>query len=583
MRAVLTANGLVLRAPMANKATSRIRILSGAFVFSALLILTRLFFVQIVHGDEYQEKAEQQYVGKTGTSFNRGTIYFSSRDSSSVAAATLSYGYTLAIHPAQITEGDREKLYMELSRFVAIDKSDFLTKAAKQNDPYEELLTRVDPAVAKKIEEKDLKGVSLSTQRWRSYPSGTLAAHTIGFVGYEGAVFSGRYGLEKEYERVLGRNEEKESINFFAELFSELGDTLDKNSSREGDIYLTIEPIVQDTTEKAAQGIMEKYQAEEVGIVVMEPLTGALRAMAALPSFDPGEKKGDLAVLQNPLIEKVYEMGSIVKPLTMAAALDAGVVTRDTTYNDKGFVIVNNARIENFDKKGRGVVPMQEVLNNSLNTGAVFAMQKLGRDRFRTYMRAYGFGEKTGIDLPDEVTGLTDNLESTRDVEYATASFGQGVAVTPLAMTRALAALGNGGMMVTPYVVQEIRYKTLLSEKTKPEIVRRVIKPETSEEISRMLITVFDKALGGGKYKMEHYSIAAKTGTAQVSKDTGGYYEDRYLHSFFGYFPAYSPKFIIFLYVLNPKGARYASETLSDPFADLAKFLINYYRIPPDR
>lgn len=568
---------------MANSTTYRIRSISGALVLGALLIVVRLFFVQIVHGSDYEEKAVQQYKGKVGSSFNRGSIYLSSREGAPIAAASLSYGYTLAVHPIQVTEGKGEELYAELSRFVQIDKKDFLAKLAKKNDPYEELLTRLDPSVATKLEAEKISGISLSTQRWRSYPSGTLAAHTIGFVGYDGNDLSGRYGLEKAYEQVLGRNKTKENINFFAELFSELGDTLDKNAAHEGDIYLTIEPVVQDTTEKAAQELMKTYSAEEVGIIVMEPSTGALRAMAALPSFDPGEKKADLMVLQNPLVEKVYEMGSIVKPLTMAAALDAGVLTSGTTYNDKGYIIVNNARIENFDKKGRGVVPMQEVLNNSLNTGAVFAMQKLGRDRFRTYMRAYGFGEKTGIDLPDEVTGLTDNLESTRDVEYATASFGQGIALTPMAMTRALASLGNGGMVVRPYVVQEIKYKTLLAEKTKPVILRRVIKQEASEEITRMLVTVFDKALGGGKYKMEHYSIAAKTGTAQVSKDSGGYYEDRYLHSFFGYFPAYNPRFIIFLYVFNPQGARYASETLSDPFMGLTKFLINYYRIPPDR
>ncbi len=568
---------------MTNSTVYRIRSISGALVLGALLIVVRLFFVQIVHGREYEEKAIQQYKGKAGTSFNRGSIYLSSREGAPVAAASLSYGYTLAVHPVQVAEGHEEELYTALSRFVLIDKDDFLAKLAKKNDPYEELLSRIDPSIATKLEAEMIPGISLSTQRWRGYPSGALAAHTIGFVGYDGDDFSGRYGLEKAYEQVLGRNKTRENINFFAELFSELGDTLDDNAAREGDIYLTIEPVVQDTAEKAAQGLMKTYSAEEAGVIVMEPSTGALRAMAALPSFDPGEKKDNLTVLQNPLVEKVYEMGSIVKPLTMAAALDAGVVTSGTTYNDKGYIIINDARIENFDKKGRGVVPMQEVLNNSLNTGAVFAMQKLGRDRFRTYMRAYGFGEKTGIDLPDEVSGLTDNLESTRDVEYATASFGQGIALTPLAMTRALASLGNGGMIVRPYIVQEIRYKTLLAEKTKPVILRRVIRQETSEEISRMLVTVFDKALGGGKYKMEHYSIAAKTGTAQVSKDSGGYYEDRYLHTFFGYFPAYDPQFIVFLYVLNPHGARYASETLSDPFMGLAKFLINYYRIPPDR
>src|SRR3989344_1664587 len=419
---------------------------------------------------------------------------------------------------------------------MAIDKSNFLMRAAKVSDPYEEIAQQVPNAVAERIQALSLPGVVLKVMRWRVYPSKTLAAHAIGFVGYQGSEFSGRYGLEKQYEKVLGRTMGERKLNLFAELFLGLGKEVLGNEVQEGDIYLTVEPVVQDEAEKTAAALMERYHAEEVGIIVMEPGTGALRALAASP-----------------------------------------------TYDDKGYVVLNGARIENFDKKGRGVVPMQEVLNNSLNTGAVFAMQRMGRDGFRTYMRAYGFGEKTGVDLPDEVAGITYNLQSSRDIEYATASFGQGIALTPLATTRALAALGNGGLVVKPYVVQEIRYKGGEKKVIEPTALRRVLKEETSEEITRMLVTVYDDALGGGKYKMERYSIAAKTGTAEVSKDAGGYYEDRYLHSFFGYFPAYQPRFIIFLYVLKPEGVRYASESLSEPFVGLAKFLINYYRIPPDR
>lgn len=568
---------------MANNAIFRIRLISGAFVMGALAIVVRLFFVQIIHGDEYRQQAERQYTSTAGSAFNRGSIYFVNKEGNEVAAASLAHGYALAIHPAQIPVGERERVYRGLNKEIAIDKSNFLMRAAKVSDPYEEIAQQVPSAVAERIQALSLPGVVLKVVRWRVYPSKTLAAHAIGFVGYQGSEFSGRYGLEKQYEKVLGRTMGERKLNLFAELFLGLGKEVLGNEVKEGDIYLTIEPVVQDEAEKTAAALMERYHAEEVGIIVMEPGTGALRALAASPSYDPGEKKGNLTVLQNPLIEKVYEMGSIIKPLTLAAALDAGAITRTTTYDDKGYVVLNGARIENFDKKGRGVVPMQEVLNNSLNTGAVFAMQRMGRDSFRTYMRAYGFGEKTGVDLPDEVAGITYNLQSSRDIEYATASFGQGIALTPLATTRALAALGNGGLVVKPYVVQEIRYKGGEKKVIEPTALRRVLKEETSEEITRMLVTVYDDALGGGKYKMERYSIAAKTGTAEVSKDAGGYYEDRYLHSFFGYFPAYQPRFIIFLYMLKPEGVRYASESLSEPFVGLAKFLINYYRIPPDR
>jgi len=197
---------------------------------------------------------------------------------------------------------------------------------------------------------------------------------------------------------------------------------------------------------------------------------------------------------------------------------------------------------------------------------------------------SYGIGEKTGIDLPNETSGLVSNLKSPRDLEYANAAFGQGIALTPIEAVRALSSLGNGGNLIVPHLVKEIKYE----DGTKKEITyptKRVkFSEKTSEEITSMLVTVMDKSLKGGLAKFDHYSVAVKTGTAQVARsDGGGYYEDRHTHSFFGYFPAYDPKFLVFLYAVNPKGVPYASQTLADPFLDIAKFLINYYEVPPDR
>ena len=196
----------------------------------------------------------------------------------------------------------------------------------------------------------------------------------------------------------------------------------------------------------------------------------------------------------------------------------------------------------------------------------------------------FGVGEETGIELPNEISGLVTNFRSNRDVEYATASFGQGFAITPLETTRALAALGNGGYLPSPHLVKQIKYTNGTTWSPDYPYGRRVLSGESSEEITRMLVKVVDEALRGGTMKMSNYRIAAKTGTAQIANlEAGGYYDDRYLHSFFGYFPAYEPKFIVFLYMVYPKGVRYASETLTEPFFDLTKFLISYYNLPPDR
>lgn len=199
-------------------------------------------------------------------------------------------------------------------------------------------------------------------------------------------------------------------------------------------------------------------------------------------------------------------------------------------------------------------------------------------------MKSYGIGQKTGIDLPNETSGLIKNLESPRDIEYANASFGQGIALTPVEAVRAFSVIANGGNMITPHLVKQIRYDDGSSSiKDYPVASSGIIKKETSITISRMLTHVFE-AYDAGTLKFDHYSVAAKTGTAQVAMENGkGYYPDRHTHSFFGYFPAYDPQFIVFMFLKNPKNVNYASQTLIPPFVNITKFLLNYYNVPPDR
>ena len=329
----------------------------------------------------------------------------------------------------------------------------------------------------------------------------------------------------------------------------------------------------------------KKYSSDLTGAIIMNPKTGEITAMSAVPSFDLNDRSNaSIEFFQNPLVENVYEFGSTIKALTVAAGLDSGAVTADTTYYDEGSITLDGYTIKNFDGKGRGTVPMQEVLNQSLNTGVSYIVQKMGKDKFRDYFLNFKLGSETGIDLPNEAFGLVDNLRSPRSVEYATASFGQGIAMTPIATARALAVLGNGGHLVTPHLVKQIKYEDGTVKDINYPVGAQVISKEASEEISRMLTTVVDEALAHGKYAMPHHTIGAKTGTAQMADpENGGYYEDQFLHSFFGYFPAYDPEFLVFMYTVKPKGVRYASETLTEPFMDIAKFLINYYDIPPDR
>ena len=569
----------------------RLRILAGMVLLVGALFVVRLYFLQIVHGDAYQKEAEKQYVATLPHLYNRGTIYFKDKLDKLVAGATVGTGYVVAITPRLIT--NKEETYRMLNATYPLNKEEFMQKASREDDPYEEIMQRVPEKEAKAIKSYDIDGVKIYRQTWRVYPSDETAAQTIGFVGYrtDGTTLAGRYGIERYYDDVLARKEEDLYVNFFAELFSNLKETLfDRDTAIEGDVVLSIEPNVQGYLEQELTEVMKEWHSDQTGGIIIEPSTGRILAMATNPTFNLNEynKVTNQRVFGNPMVESVFEMGSIMKPLTVAAGLDAGVITANSTYNDTGTITLNKKTISNYDGKGRGPgTTMQTVLNNSLNTGVAYIVSRLGNEKFSQYMlERYKIGEETGIDLPGEVQGLIGNLASKRDVEYATASFGQGIAITPINMVQSLSILANGGYVTTPHVVDEIRYTNGEIRTITPNPPEQVLKRETSEEISRMLVHVVDHALLNGKAKVPEYSIAAKTGTAQVARPRelgGGYYEDRYLHTFFGYFPAYDPKFLVFFYTYYPKNAEYASHTLTYPFIRTAKFLLNYYNVPPDR
>jgi len=550
----------------------------------------KLFLVQVVHGEAYSQSADRQYVTQGDNIYERGTIFFQGRskggeDGQLIAAATQNTGFKIAIDPSKIESA--ESAYQKISKIVVLNHDDFIMKAKKTGDPYEEVANRLSPKEADDISALKIPGVSIFQEKWRFYPGGTLGSHTLGLVGYKESELGGRYGLEREYNTELSRNGNNSNVNFFAEVFSNISKTLFKSEASEGDVVTTIEPQVQSFLENKLNEVKEKYQVDSIGGIIMNPTDGSIYALASKPDFDPNDfSKTKTSTFSNPLVENVLEFGSVVKPLIMASAIDAGVLTADTTYNDKGSVTVDKKEIFNFDKKGRGPnTSMQEVLNQSLNTGMVFVEEHLGKEKLRDYLLSYGVKDKTGIDLPNETSGLVSGiLKSPREIEYANAAFGQGVAFTPVEIIRALASLGNGGNLVVPHVVKEIKYDDGNSKVMSYPITRAKITEGTSEEITRMLVEVMDTAIKGGAAKFDHFSVAVKTGTAQVADPVnGGYYKDRHTHSFVGYFPAYAPKFIVFLYAVNPKGVPYAATTWTDPFLDITKFLLNYYEIPPDR
>lgn len=549
------------------------------------LIAGRLFFIQVISHKYYETLAERQHTASLSVNTRRGNIYFSELDGGLFTVAHTKSGFLAYIDPRKIE--DPESLYAALSDIIqGLERKNFLKLASKKDDPFEIIAHRLEADSAEKIAALNHSGVGVLGEEWRFYPAGVLAANVIGFAGYKGDDIVGRYGIEYSQEEMLsGKKNVFEGRRTVAGIFLDWGKKIFPDIHPAYDVVLTIEPQAQLFLEEELQRAVDKWRPSLAGGIIMDPETGRILAMASRPAFDPnkyGEVKS-LDVFVNPNLEHIYELGSVFKPLTLAAALDLQKITPETTYFDRGFVEVGGKKIENYDGKGRGLADMQRVLNESLNTGAVFVMRQIGPENLKKYFERLGLYEKTGILLPGEVSGDLSNLKSGREIEYATAAFGQGVAVTPLAFLRAVSALANGGKLVKPLIIKRVLVDGAPDIIFEPEVEEDVISPQTSDEITRMLVRVVDEALLGGTVRNGRYSIAAKTGTAELPNPGGRGYSGEYLHSFFGYGPAYDARFAIFLFLVKPQEVRYASQSLAEPFMNIMKFLLNYYNVPPDK
>lgn len=561
----------------------RLRLIFMSITLVGFVLIANLFHIQIANGDAFRAQADGQYVVSTYNSFERGSIFFEQEDGTRISAAGQRSGYKISVNPSSF-DADPNEIYQSIATIIDFDQ-DVLTKAlSRKSKKYVEIANHISKEDGEKIKELVGSAVQLHEEKWRVYPLKGSAAHSLGFLGFKGDEYAGRYGLERQYEDTLKREDVDIYTNFFARVFHNVQNFVDTDTVPEGDIIATLDPQVQLFFEKQLKGIQDEWNSESVGGIIMNPKTGEIYSMGAFPNFDNNDFSDQkISVFKNPIIENVYEFGSIVKPLVVAAAIDnKNIDHTDLKFFDEGSVQVEKRIIKNFDGRGRGWVGTQEILSQSLNTGMVYITKQIPKADFRKYFNRFGFTEKTGIDLPNEGNNLTSNLKSNRDIEFANISFGQGIAVTPISMIKALAVMANKGNSVNPHIVKKIEYTNGFSKTIDSNDQDSVLNPETSAEISRMLVNVFDN-YQNGNVKLDNYSIAAKTGTAQIPDPKGGYYDDRNLHSFFGYFPAYEPEFIVLMYTVHPKGVKYASQTLIDPFRETAKYLINYYNIPPDR
>ncbi|MDR3548498.1 MAG: penicillin-binding protein 2 [Candidatus Pacebacteria bacterium] len=566
----------------------RLRLIAGALALFALLLIVRLYYVQVIKGPTYAARGERQYLSSSQELYDRGTIYFTQKDGTLISAATLASGFLIAIDPEELK--DPQTVYAQLNGITSIDHDTFTTAASHANDPYEVVAHHVSDTDGNAIADLDIPGVLVERERWRYYPAGTEAAQTLGFVAYDNDDnLSGRAGLEQYYNNVLERPSQGTFGNFFAELFGNLQSALPQSQmTGEGDVVTSIEPSVQARLDQDLEAVTKKYSSTQSGGIIMDPKTGEIIAMGTYPTFDPNNFQNENPqYFGDPIVQSEYEFGSIVKSLTMSEGIDSGAITPNETYKDTGCIHPNGETVCNFDLVARGVIPMIQILDQSLNVGAAFIAGQMGHATQRAYDGKLGLGSMTGIDLPGEVSGNLRNLNTAQDVNYDTAAFGQGIAVTPIEMIRALAANANDGAIVTPHVATEILLENGKVDQLKYPGPVQVFKPQTAQDVTKMLVTVFppdaDIAMAANPgLSLPKVSIAAKTGTAQVVNAQGGYYHNIFFHSFWGFFPADNPKFAILLYTNRPQGVEYASGTLTYTFIDLANFLVNYYDLPPD-
>lgn len=563
----------------------RIFLLILFFIGFGGAVIARLFFLQIQENNFYRVQAKE-IEDFQDIPLKRGDIFIQDKEGNLYLLATTKSFLRVYLSPQKISPHDEQLIIDSLSGHLRIPAQAIKARFAKKDDPYEPIQEKVP--IEKFQELKELirllpEGVGIQEYKDRFYPYQGLASHLLGFVGFSGRDKKGLYGLEQYYDELLSAPKETltNAKNSFTKFLSLGKAAIEKSEG--ASLVLSLDINIQSQVEKILSELIKKWSSPSGSIIVMRPTDGAILAMASFPSFDPnsyGEVIG-LQTFVNPVLQSVFEPGSIIKPVTLSAGIDSGAINPQTTYEDTGSVKRDGYTIHNAGERTFGKRNMLEVLQFSINTGAVFVAEKVGREKFLRYLERFGFGSKTGIDLPGEVTGDITNLDTGREVNLATASFGQGISATPIQVLMALNVLINEGKLVQPFLVERVLYPEGSQEVTQVKTIRQVITPQSAAKLSAMMVEVVEKGYSK-KARVAGYTVGGKTGTAQIPDPKGGYLEQT-IHSFLGFAPAFSPQFVILIKLDEPTGIRFASDSIAPYFSQLAHFILNYYQIRPDK
>ncbi len=558
--------------------TWRHRVLFGALILSIAVVVGRLWDVQVNDHERYLERAATSRFGAAQVTAPRGAIV----DATGYPLATSIDTWDIYIDSFLWRDRDKaSQAAIGLAGALNLD-ADSLYELGTSRDAGDIIVRRNLPyREGAALQEQGLWGVRALPNSVRVYPEGDLARPLLGDVGLEG---TGLWGVEMDFDHVLRGRPGTVSLEQ-----DPLGRPIafaprvERPASSGGEVQLTIDRFIQEIAERRLDEALADYQAPSGSIIVMNPRTGAILALASRPAprvdVDPAELPD---LVRNRPVTDLYEPGSVLKTVTTAMAIDLGLVSPGTTYEDRGVVEVGTYQIRNWNFQAYGVVTMTEYLQRSLNTGSVWLSELIGADDFYPYLERFGLGSPTHLGLSGEAEGMvrTPEDDDWYPVDLATNSYGQGLAVTPLQVLTAINVFANDGVLMRPYVVSRIVNKDEVRE-FEPVDVRQVIRPETARTVARMMYDVVEGVEHHGA-RVPGYHVAGKTGTTLVSIPTG-YEFDTTIASFAGFLPYEDPQVSVLVKIDQPGGGRNLGGEVAAPvFSRVAADIMDYLSIPPD-
>lgn len=547
-----------------------------AIILSAFsLIIFKLFYWQVIKGPELSALGLSQYGAVIDLPARRGEI----RTSDSFPIVTNRISYLLFANPKEVA--NRSELINEISNYLPLDVASASAQLS-QNKYWVPLQSGIGTDTKGKIEALNLKGIGFEKNYTRYYPEASMAAQVVGFVGKdEVGNDKGYFGLEGFYDRLLKGKDGKE-----LEIHDAFGKPIlakfTAASQIDGSsITLSISRPIQYLVEQRLKEGVEKYGASSGMIGVMNPKTGEILAMSSYPSFDPRTYYDfDQALYKNPFITNSYEPGSTFKPIVMSSALEEGVITPQTKCNIcQGPVSVGGYSIHTWNDKYYKNTNMTEVIQHSDNTGMVFVSQKLGLSKFLSFIKKFGIGEQSDIDLQGEAVPLLKPKDSWYAADLATASFGQGISVTGIELLSAISAIANEGKRMQPHLVTSIETSDGETIKILPKSLGSPISSKTAKIMTEIMVNAVEKGEASWT-KLKGYRIAGKTGTASIP--IKGHYDPTHtIASFIGFAPADDPKFVMLVILDRPTTSPYGAETAAPIFFSIAKDILSFYGIAP--